>query len=46
MILIALLLLLTACDDNNDTVWTGLSGVLIFGIIAIIVLHFLKKRSK
>lgn len=42
-----LLVLLGACgDDNNDTVWTGLSGVLIFGVVAIIVTHIIKKRSK
>lgn len=43
-----LFLLLAACgdDNNNDTIWTGLSGVLLFGIVAVIVTHIIKKRSK
>lgn len=37
--------LLAACGDGgNDSVWTGLSGVLIFGVVAVIVVHYLKKR--
>lgn len=36
---------LSACGDNNDTIWTGLSGVLLFGIVAVIVVHYIKKRS-
>lgn len=45
--IVVLFLLLAGCGgDNNDTVWTGLSGVLIFGIVAVIVTHVIKKRSK
>lgn len=40
---VALLAVLAACGNNNDTIWTGLSGVILFGIIAMIVLHFLRK---
>ena len=41
------LLLLSSCgnDGNNDTVLTGLSGVIIFGLIAVVVLHFLRKKK-
>jgi hypothetical protein len=43
---VLLMLLLAACGGNNDTIWTGLSGVLLFGIVAVIVTHVIKKRSK
>lgn len=43
LVVLPLLGMLTACGDNNDTLWTGLSGVILFGIIAVIVLHFLRK---
>lgn len=44
--LISLLVLLGACGgDNNDTIFTGFSGVLIFGIIAWIVYRVVKNRS-
>lgn len=37
------MVLLAGCGNNNDTLWTGFSGVILFGIIAMIVLHFLRK---
>ena len=44
MILVLLLfLLLTACGNSNDTIFTGFSGVLIFGIIAYVVYRKVKK---
>lgn len=36
------MLFLVACGDNNDTVLTGFSGVLIFGLIAWLAVHFLR----
>jgi hypothetical protein len=43
---VPLFLLLGACGNGNDTIWTGFSGVVIFGIIALVVLHYLKKGKK
>jgi hypothetical protein len=41
---VGLLAMLAACgDNNNDTIWTGFSGVLIFGLVAWLVIHFLRK---
>lgn len=40
---VGLLAMLAACGDNNDTILTGFSGVLIFGLIVWLVVHFLKK---
>lgn len=31
------MLAMTACGDDNDTILTGFSGVIIFGIIAWII---------
>ena len=47
--LMAVVVLMTACGDgdgNSDTVLTGFSGVLIFGIIAWAVYRVVKKRTK
>jgi hypothetical protein len=45
-VLLALsLLLLAGCAENNDTVWTGLSGVVIFAVLAIVVVRLLHKRK-
>jgi hypothetical protein len=46
--LVPLLLLLSSCGDdgNNDTVLTGFSGVIILGLVAWIVVHFLRKGDK
>jgi hypothetical protein len=40
--------LFTACGDNggNDTVLTGFSGVIIFGIIAYVIYRIAKKKTK
>lgn len=45
-ILVALMLLLSACGDNNDTILGGFSGVLIFGIIVWVVYRYINRRSK
>lgn len=47
MMYVWLLLLLGACGDNgnNDTVLTGFSGVLIFGVVAWIVYRVVKNRT-
>lgn len=37
------LALLGACGNGDDTLWTGLSGVLIFGIVAAVIVHVLRK---
>jgi len=37
------LALLAACGDNNDTIFTGLSGFVILVLIVWAVLHFLRK---
>lgn len=48
-----LFFLFTACDDggpnsegNNDTLFTGLSGVVIFIIVVWLVLRALRKRNR
>jgi hypothetical protein len=38
------MLFLVACGDNNDTIFTGLSGVLLIGIAAIVILHYLRRN--
>ena len=48
-LLFALLVLLGACGDgegNDDTLWTGLSGVIIFVVIAVIVVRMIRKHNK
>lgn len=42
---VLLMLFLTGCGDNNDTVLTGFSGVIIFGIVAYVIYRYVK-RSK
>lgn len=48
--LVAMMAALAACGDgekgNSDTIWTGLSGVLIFGVLIVIAIRFYNKRSK
>jgi hypothetical protein len=41
-------LFLTACgsSNNNDTVLTGFSGVLIFGIVAYVLYRIVKNKTK
>jgi hypothetical protein len=39
-----LLLALPGCG-NDDTVWTGLSGILIFGVAAVILISFIRHRK-
>lgn len=40
-----LFLLLTACGDNNDTIFTGFSGVVIAVIVIWLVIRAVKKRG-
>jgi hypothetical protein len=42
-----LMLFLVSCGDdgNNDTVLTGFSGVLIFGIIAYVIYRVVKGKT-
>jgi hypothetical protein len=42
-----LLFFLGACGDdgNNDTIWTGLSGVIIAVVLVVIILRWLRKRG-
>jgi uncharacterized membrane protein len=42
---VAPMVLLAGCGNGNDTIWTGLSGVIIFGLIAMIVLHYLRRNK-
>lgn len=48
ILLSSLLLLLAACgedgDGNNDTIWTGISGLVIVIIIGAIILRAMSKR--
>lgn len=47
-LLIALMLLLAACGGDggdNDTVLTGFSGVLIFGIIAYVIYRYIRRKT-
>ena len=45
---VALMALLTACgedgDGNNDTIWTGISGLVIVVILGVIVLRKMGKK--
>lgn len=41
------LLFLTACGEDNgnqDTILTGFSGVLIFGIVAYVIWRYVQKK--
>lgn len=41
-------LLMTACGDdgdNSDTILTGFSGILVFGIIVWVIYRVVKKRT-
>jgi len=45
-------LVLAACDDggpnsegNNDTIWTGLSGLLILIVVVWLIVRAIRKRS-
>lgn len=42
-----LFLIISACggDNGDDTVLTGFSGVLIFGIVAYVIYRYVKKKS-
>lgn len=46
--LLPALLFLTACgengDGNSDTILTGFSGVLIFGIVVYIIFRYVRSR--
>lgn len=46
---LVLLVLLAACgengDGNGDTILTGFSGVLIFGVVAWVVYRYVKGRT-
>ena len=33
----------TACGDNNDTIFTGFSGVVLIIIAILVIRHFMKK---
>jgi hypothetical protein len=47
--LMAFVALMTACGDgdgNNDTILTGFSGVLIFGLVVWLIVHFVRKSGK
>lgn len=39
------MLFLAACGDNNDTILTGFSGVLIFGLIVWVIFRYVSKRK-
>lgn len=46
--LVPLLLALPACGNgngNDDTILTGFSGVLIFGIVAYIIFRYVSRRK-
>jgi hypothetical protein len=43
--LAALFGLLAACGNNNDTIWTGFSGVVILVIAILVIRHFVRKGS-
>jgi hypothetical protein len=46
---IPLMLFLAACGDNgegnNDTLLTGFTGVIIFGIVAYIIFRYVSKNK-
>lgn len=44
--LVAFVALMTGCGDgngNNDTILTGFSGVLIFGIVVWVIFRYMRK---
>jgi hypothetical protein len=43
--LVPLMLLLSSCGNGNDTVLTGFSGVLIFGIIVYVIFRMINRRQ-
>jgi LPXTG-motif cell wall-anchored protein len=52
-LLVTVLLLLVACSDggpdstgNNDTVFTGLSGIVVLGILIWLVVRHFNKKGK
>lgn len=49
LLLVSLMVALAACGEdgsNNDTVLTGFSGVLIFGIVAYIIYRVVRSKTK
>lgn len=47
MIALWILVLMAACGDNgnDDTILTGFSGVIIFGIIAYVIYRYVRRKT-